>query len=64
MLEGIEVHDGAVTAICHVLREIGDGRVIVPSFVVAGLGQALDLALDSRGQPARRAQPSNAARIA
>jgi hypothetical protein len=61
MLEGIEVHDGAVTALCHVLREIGDGRLVVPSFVVAGLGQALDLALTD---PARSYMPGSEPRAA
>jgi hypothetical protein len=53
MLEGIEVHDGAVTALCHVLREIGEGRLVVPGFVVAGLANALDVALAATAKPVR-----------
>jgi hypothetical protein len=62
MLEGIEVHDGAVTAICHVLRETAEARIVVPSFVVAGLGEALDFALDAGvnpcGEPSRAMPPA------
>jgi hypothetical protein len=43
-----------VTAIRHVLEQIALGELVVTSSVVAGLGFALDLALDAYADAAAR----------